>query len=154
MLCNCTPMRINWTDQTLTTAVRLLIHIKRNRSKFAWKIMLRTSINLKAIRFVHTCSRQHMQQPEILMKSRLKNMESLFFRLPKSFRPSACARLGLIQLGQCLWSPVSSVHSQYFHQPSVCQKETYNPISGATRPKLGFRSPFGKFGLSEKIGRY
>ena len=45
---------------------------------------------------------QHMQQPEILMKSRLKNMESLFFRLPKSFRPSACARLGLIQLGQCL----------------------------------------------------
>jgi hypothetical protein len=54
-------------------------------------------LNLKA-RFVHTCSRQ----PEILMKSRLKNMESLFFRLPKSFRPSACARQGLIQLGQCL----------------------------------------------------
>ena len=25
--------------------------------------MLRTSINLKAIRFVHTCSRQHMRQP-------------------------------------------------------------------------------------------
>ena len=45
---------------------------------------------------------------------------------------------------------INGIHSQYFHQPSVCQKKTYNPISGATRPKLGFRSPFGKFGLSKK----
>ena len=79
--------------------------------------MLRTSINLKAIRFVHTCSRQHMQQPEILMKSRLKNMESLFFRLPKSFRPSACARLGLIQLGSMfVIVSINGTFTVYFHQ--------------------------------------
>jgi hypothetical protein len=46
-------------------------------------------------------------------------MESLFFRLPKSFRPSACARLGLLllQLGSMfVIVSINGTFTVYFHQ--------------------------------------
>ena len=117
--------------------------------------MLRTSINLKAIRFVHT-----YMQPSA--HATTLNFDEVSFKehgvsvLPSSkIISSLCVCMtgfATARVNVC-----DRQYQRYIHSilsPSVCQMETNNSISGTTRPKMCFRAPFGKFGLFEKIGRY